>query len=145
MADPIAIFSTASGIAKSLEVLIRTINTIAELRSRWNDADLEVLTLESQLAALNTALSKIKAWAEASSQDPHHQLVIDMDRCVFCCRLLISRIDGEVSQFTLTAQNELDALSKLRLLLKSKEFCNVQRMIEQQTGALTLLLTVCNM
>jgi hypothetical protein len=28
--------------------------------------------------------------------------------------------------------------------LKTKDFGNVQRMIQQQTGALTLLLTACN-
>ncbi|KAH7124414.1 hypothetical protein EDB81DRAFT_731324, partial [Dactylonectria macrodidyma] len=144
MADPITIIGAAGAVANIIDVLGKTISTIGELRSQWQDADLAVLNLESQLAALNTALNKIKAWTESSFEDPHHQLVMDLDRCVVCCRTLINKIDVEVSQFQTTAENRLDVASKFRLLLKTKDFENVQRMIEQQTGAFTLLLTAAN-
>jgi len=144
MADPITIIGTAGAIANIIDVLGKIISTIRDLRSQWQDADLTVLCLESQLAALNAALGKIRDWTEACSGDPHHQLVMDLDRCVTCCRLLIGKIDIELSQFRTTDESRLDAMSKLRLLLKTKDFENVQRMIEQQTGALTLLLVACN-
>ncbi|RGP67984.1 gna-3 g alpha subunit gna-3 [Fusarium sporotrichioides] len=144
MADPITILGTAGAVANIVDVLGKVINTVAELRSQWQDADLAVLNLESQLGALNTALNKIMAWTESAFNSPHHQLVMDLDRCVFCCRTLINRIATEISQFQMTAENRLDALSKFRLLLKTKDFENIQRMIEQQTGALTLLLTATN-
>jgi guanine nucleotide-binding protein G(i) subunit alpha len=144
MADPITILGTAGAVANIVDVLGKVIKTVAELRSQWKDADLTVLNLESQLGALNTALNKIMAWTESAFNSPHHQLVMDLDRCVFCCRTLINRIDMEISQFRMTAESRLDALSRFRLLLKTKDFENIQRMIEQQTGALTLLLTATN-
>lgn len=144
MADPITIIGTAGAVANIIDILGKIISTVAELRSQWKDADLEVLNLESQLTALNTALCKIKAWTESSSEDLHHQLVMDLDRCVLCCRALITKINSETSQFQMNSENHLDVASKFQLLLKTKDFGNVQRMIQQQTGALTLLLTACN-
>ena len=144
MADPITIISTAGALANVIDVLAKVIGTVSEYRRMWQEADLAALNLESQLAALSTALNKIKAWADSSFQVPHHQLAMDLDRCVLCCRTLIGKIDVEVSQFQVTAKNRLDVASKFRLLLKTRDFENVQRMIEQQTGALTLLLVACN-
>lgn len=144
MADPITIIGTAGALANIIDVLAKVIGTVSEYRRMWQEADLAALNLESQLAALSTALNKIKAWTDSSSQVPHHQLVIDLDRCMLCCRTLISKIDAEISQSQVTAENRLDVASKFRLLLKTRDFENVQRMIEQQTGALTLLLVACN-
>jgi hypothetical protein len=144
MADPITIIGTVGALGNIIDVLGKSISKTAELRSQWQEADLAVLLLESQLAALNSALCKIKIWTESAFDNPHHQLVMDLDRCVTCCRLLIGKIDMEVSKFTMNDDNRLDVGSKLRLLVKTKNFEHVQRMIEQQTGALTLLLTACN-
>ncbi|KAM7191373.1 GNA-3 g protein alpha subunit GNA-3 [Rhypophila sp. PSN 637] len=144
MADPISILGTAGAVANIIDVLGKIIITFAELRSQWQEADLAVLALESELAALNAALTRIKEWAESCSDDPHHQLTMDLDRCVVCCRLLIGRIDAELSQFQTTAENRLDVASKFRLLLKTKDFEHIQHMIGKQTAAMTLLLTACN-
>lgn len=144
MADPITILSTAGAVANIIDALGKTINTIGELQSQGQDADPAVLNLESQLVALNTALNNINAWAESTLEDPHHQVVMDLDRCVVCCRMLINKIDAEVARFQMTPGNELDVTRKFRLLLNGKDFENIQRMIDQQTGAFTLLLTACN-
>ncbi|KAH8655289.1 G-protein alpha subunit-domain-containing protein [Xylariales sp. PMI_506] len=144
MTDPITIISAAVTVASIIEILGKSISRIAEFRSQWQDADLTMLSLESQLAALNAALNKIYDWADSNCDNPHHQLVMDLDRSVACCRLLVNNIDGHISQIQVTPGDRLDVAGKLRLLLKSKDFENTQRMIEQQTGALTLLLTACN-
>ncbi|KAM7201197.1 G-protein alpha subunit domain containing protein [Naviculisporaceae sp. PSN 640] len=144
MADPISILGTAGAVANIIDVLGKVITTFAELRSQWHEADFTLLALESELAALNAALNKIKEWAESCSDDPHHQLTMDLDRCVVCCRLLIGRIDAEISQFQITPENRLDVTSRLRLLLKTKDFEHIQQMIGKQTAAMTLLLIACN-
>lgn len=141
MADPLTIIGAAASIATIIEILGKTIGAIAQ----WRDTDLTVLTLESQLTALRAALGKVKEWTETNFQDPHHQLVMDMDRCVACCRLLIGKIHSEISELQLTDDNTLGTASRLKFLLKAKDIETLQRMIEQQTNALTLLLTACNM
>ena len=141
--DPCTILGTASAVANVIDVIAKTIRGVNELRCQWRDADLSILTLESQLAALGAALGRIKEWTESSDGEIHHQLVIDLDRSVACCRLLVHKIDAEVSQFRYT-NNTLEASSKFQLLLKTRDFERVQVMIERQTNTLSLLLIVCN-
>jgi len=145
MADPITILGTAGAIANIIDVLGKTISSIAELRAQWQSADLTVMTLECQLAALTSALDKIKEWAESGTGETHYQLSMRLDRSVECCRVLVGKIDSEIAQFNTTTDNRLDGASKFRLLLNTKEFEHIQRMIEQQTGALNLLLTAQTM
>ena len=141
--DPCTILGAAGALANVIDVLGKTLRGINDLRCQWRDADLSVLTLESQLSALGTALVRIQQWTEASDGEIHHQLVMDLDSSVACCRLLVDKIDAEVSQFRYT-NNMLQASSRFRLLLKTKDFEKVQVMIERQTGALGLLLMACN-
>lgn len=141
--DPCTILGAAGALANVIDVLGKTLRGINDLRCQWRDADLSVLTLECQLSALGTALVRIKQWTEASDGEIHHQLVMDLDSSVACCRLLVSKIDAEVSQFRYS-NNMLHASSRFRLLLKTKDFEKVQVMIERQTGTLGLLLMACN-
>ncbi|KAK0646975.1 hypothetical protein B0T16DRAFT_493847 [Cercophora newfieldiana] len=146
MADPPIIVGAAASIASIIDIVGKTIRSIAQLRATWQETNLTVLTLESQLAALKAALGEIKVWIETHiDNDPHHQLVMDMDRCISCCRLLIEKIHFEVSEIQTSAGDKLDPSSKFRLLLKTKDIENIQRMIEQQTNVFILLLTACNL
>jgi len=49
---------------------------------------------------MRSALAKIQQWAasinDSISDPPHHQLVIDLDRCVQCCSLLLAKLDAEI-------------------------------------------------
>uniref|UniRef100_A0A0D2XXT8 GNA-3 g protein alpha subunit GNA-3 n=1 Tax=Fusarium oxysporum (strain Fo5176) TaxID=660025 RepID=A0A0D2XXT8_FUSOF len=83
-------------------------------------------------------------WTESRSNEQSHQLVMQVDSCVTCCWLLIGKIDGEVSQFQKTIAGDLDLGSKLSFLFKTKDMEQIQRMVDQQTHTLTLLLSACN-
>lgn len=144
MADPITLLSTSGALSNAIDALGKTINTVGELQSQFQDADSASLNLDSQLVVLNTALNNINVWAESTPEEPHHQVVMDLDRCVACCQTLIDKIDVEVASFRMTPGNGPDVASKFRLLLNGKDFENIQRMIGQQTEAFTLLLTACN-
>lgn len=144
MTDSITILGTTGVVANIIDVLGKTICITSELRSQWQDVDLAVLTFETQLTALKAALTKIKEWTDTGFEDPHHQLVMDLDRCVLCCRLLIGKINADLSAFQTTGGDQLDIASKFKLLFKTKGIEDMQKMIEQQTNVLTLLLTACN-
>jgi len=141
--DPASIIGTASAVIGIIDALTKVIATISSLSAQWADADLAVLSFEAQLATLKAGLDKIREWMEASAESPHHQLAIDLDRCLRCCRLLIAKIERELAQLQAEA-GPLKAAGKLRLMFKSKEIKEVEAMIGRQTGALTLLLTACN-
>ncbi|ENH75761.1 Guanine nucleotide-binding protein alpha-3 subunit [Fusarium oxysporum f. sp. cubense race 1] len=114
------------------------------MRQAWKTADLTILAFENQLNLLKFSLCEIQKWAESKVDDKSHQLVMQVNSCVTCCRLLISKIDGEVSQLEKTEAGDLMMGSKISLLFKTKDMEQIQRMVDQQTHTLTLLLSACN-
>ncbi|KAF5625049.1 GNA-3 g alpha subunit GNA-3 [Fusarium sp. NRRL 52700] len=144
MADPISIIGTAGAIANIIDVLTKTITTVCEMRQAWKIADLAVFAFENQLSLLKLALFEIQKWTESRFREQSHQLVMQVDSCVTCCRLLIAKIDGEVSQLQKTTAGDLELSSKLSFLFKTKDMEQIQRMVDQQTHTLTLLLSACN-
>jgi hypothetical protein len=145
MADPISIIGTFGAAANIIDVVGKTISTIRELRDEWKDADLTFLSLAAQLTALKAALTKIKEWMENELGDPHHQLVMDLDVSMSCCRMLIGKIDLLLSKLHQTADRTLDFSSKVKLVFGNKHINDVQKLIERQTNTLNLLLTACNL
>lgn len=144
MADPLSIIGTAGAIANIIDVLTKTITTVCDMRQAWKVADLAVFAFENQLSLLKFALFEIQKWTESRSDEQSHQLVMQVDSCVTCCRLLIGKIDSEVSQFQKTVAGGLELGSKLSFLFKTKDMEQIQRMVDQQTHTLTLLLSACN-
>jgi guanine nucleotide-binding protein G(i) subunit alpha len=144
MADPLSIIGTAGAIANVIDVLTKTITTVCDMRQAWKVADLSVFAFENQLNLLKFALCEIQKWTESRSNERSHQLVMQVDSCMTCCRLLIGKLDGQVSQFQKTTAGDLEFGSKLSFLFKTKDMEQIQRMVDQQTHTLTLLLSACN-
>src|SRR5947208_3478510 len=144
--DPISIISAASAVTSIVQVIGKTISTLRELHERWTDADLTILNLISQLNSLKAALNKISEWISSDlSQAPqHHQLVMDIEDSMACCRILVNSMDDQVSKFDRTTQNTLDLGSKIRVVFDDKASKDFQKFIKRQTSALTLLLVACN-
>jgi hypothetical protein len=143
MADPISIVGTAGAVLGIIDVLAKTIRSLQDLRAQWKIIDTVVVTFELQLTSLNTALTQIKKWADANSDDPHYQLVIDLGRCLSHCEFLVSIISAEVDTLKAT-EGDQSVGSKITLLFRTQEMAEVQKMIDHVTNALVLLLKACN-
>ena len=63
--DPVTLIGTAGAASNIIEVLNSAISSIHRLCSRWNDADLILLSVIAQLTALRAALRKIQEWTQA--------------------------------------------------------------------------------
>jgi hypothetical protein len=145
MAEAIAVIGTAGALVNIVDVLSKTIKTLNDLHSSWKDADFILLCLVSELGALRTALANIQEWVDTNEDaDLHHQLIIDLGNSLSCCRILISKIDGQLSELQQNQDEKLVFTSKLRFLFGSKGMEELQKVIQRQTSALTLLLTACN-
>lgn len=144
MVDPLTIIGAAASVASIVDLLGKTVNTLHTLHSRWKEADFTIINLTAQLIALKAALSRLEEWMDTDVDEPHHQLVMDLDASVTCCRMLVRRIDSEVEDLQQKSGTGLDAQSKVKLLMKNGTLEELQKMVDRQTGALTLLLTVCN-
>jgi hypothetical protein len=122
----------------------QTVSVLHTLHSRWKDADFTFINLIAQLTALKAALSKLQEWMDADMDEPHHQLVMDLEASVTCCRMLVRRMDSEVEDLQQNSGTGLDAQNKIKLVIKNGALEELQKMVDRQTSALTLLLTVCN-
>src|ERR1700712_2193167 len=144
MSEAIAVIGTVGAVANIIDILGKTISAISELRDEWKEADFTFLCLISQLTALRAALTKIQEWMDMEIADPHHQLVMDLSTSMVSCRVLISKLDGRISQLRQSTDKTLDFSSKIKLIFGSKGMDELQKMIERQTNVLTLLLVACN-
>ena len=140
--DPITAIGTAGAIANIIDVVSKIIKSLRDLCDRWKDADFTLLNLITQLTALRAALSKIQEWIDSDLADipQHHQLVMDLDLSITCCRMLINKMDAQVSEVNRTADDTLNIRSKIRVVFGAKASEDLQKPIERQIGALTLLL-----
>ncbi|KAL3472244.1 hypothetical protein BJX99DRAFT_262447 [Aspergillus californicus] len=144
MADPVSIIGTAGALVNVIQVISQTILAIRDLRGDWKDADLTFLSLTSQLTALRLALTKIQEWLSLETGDLHHQLVMDLDESINCCIVLLTKLQDAVDSLRQKQNHALDLQSKVKLVFGKKSIDDIQKLLEHQTNALTLLLTACN-
>jgi hypothetical protein len=139
------IIGSANSVASTVEVLIKTVSAMHDLHSRWKQADLTFFNLIAQLTALKVALDKLQEWIDADMKEQyHHQLVMDLGVSMTCCAMLVGKVDLEISELQRAENHGLDSKSKMELMAKNCTFEDLQKMVERQTSALTLLLTVCD-
>jgi hypothetical protein len=145
MAEAVAVLGAAASVVSIIDVLARCIGTVRDLRDQWNDADLIVHNLVTQLVAFKAALTKIKEWSDSDSAEKHHQLKMDLDDSVTWCRTLAGLVNTLLSDLQQGPAGTLDRIAKARLLFGSKSMEDLQKMIDRQTNALNLLLNACNL
>jgi hypothetical protein len=144
MAEALAIVGSIGAISSLVAGISKVILLITDLTAVWDDADLTLLSMASQLTALRAATTKIQEWMDGGFQDAHHQLVMDLDVSIKCCHLLISKVEAFLSELSDFTEKPLDLRHKFKVVFGSAGPENVQKLIERQTSALTLLLTACN-
>jgi hypothetical protein len=144
MAEVLAVLGGVGSVCSIVNGITRIVGMISKLQARWGDADLTLLSLASQLTALRAASTKIEEWIDQDLQDTHHQLVMDLDVSISCCRLLMNKVESFFSDLTQLTERPLDLREKFKIVFGSSGPESVQKLIEHQTSALTLLLTACN-
>jgi guanine nucleotide-binding protein G(i) subunit alpha len=128
-----------------IDAISRAISTIRSLREQWKDAEFTCLNLIGQLTALKAALWRLKEWTESEAAETHHQLTMDLDESVNCCRILVAKIETMLLELSRGPNGTLKKLAKSKLLSRNSTINDLQKMIERQTNSLTLLLTTCNL
>jgi hypothetical protein len=144
MPDPLCVIGSMGALCNIIDIVGKTISTINKLRLRWKDADLVFLCLATQLVALRAALQQIEDWTDNDVEDFHHQLIIDLDAAISCCRLLVDKLDTFFCEIDWTTNQELGMHQKAKTVFGASGMDGVQKLIDSQTNALTLLLSACN-
>ncbi|KAG8526346.1 uncharacterized protein KY384_000339 [Bacidia gigantensis] len=144
--DPATIIGTTGAIVGIVDVVTKTIMTLRDLRDRWKTIALTVSNLITQLNSLKAALNKISEWisSDLSNSPQHHQLIIDLEEAIHCCRLLVKSMDENMEQLNQNGTETLDFQDKLKVFFNNSDFETFQTFIQRQISALNLLLTACN-
>ncbi|KAF2105557.1 hypothetical protein BDV96DRAFT_560251 [Lophiotrema nucula] len=144
MAEALAVVATIASIGSLVDILARTIAIIDSLASQWQESNLMVLNLNTQMRTLKSAVVEIKDWMETNTGEIHHQLILDLDSSLSCCQLLASRLDRDLSSLGDQPGGRLPLAAKAKFVVKNNSLAEIQRMVDSQIAALTLLLTACN-
>jgi hypothetical protein len=144
MAEALAVIGAVGAVCNIVDVISKTITLIGDVQSRWKLADLALMSLASQLTALRAALTEIEKWLRANSQEMHHQLVMDLDVSLSCCHALAAELEKFFTRLNTSPAHPLSASGKMKIVIGGQSANDIQKFIEHQTSALTLLLTACN-
>lgn len=144
MAEVLAVIGTIGAVCNIVDVISKTITLISDVQSRWKTADLALLSLTTQLTTLRAALREIQTWLESDTQIMHHQLTMDLDASLSCCRLLINELEAHFARLDQSPGSPLSANGKLRLVIGSHSADDIQKFIQHQISSLTCLLAACN-
>ena len=145
MVEPATVVGTAGAAAGIIGSLAAAIKYLYELRGRWTGAGFALENLIAQLVALKAALQRIDEWMQsATTAELHHQLVMDLGSSIACCRHLVAKMESCVSRLHQDTQGRLVNASKVKFIFGATSVDTLQKMLERQTNAMTLMLTVCN-
>ncbi|KAH7392981.1 hypothetical protein BKA66DRAFT_439102 [Pyrenochaeta sp. MPI-SDFR-AT-0127] len=145
MAEPLIIVGCVGAICTIIDTTSKAISTLNDLRNKWATLDLTLLALASQLTALRAALSKIQTWIRGNyGQVPHFQIVMDLDVSVACCKLLMSELGNFLSRLNNNRTRHLSFARKVQATFSHRWVEEIEKLLQQQTSALTLLLTALN-
>ena len=140
------IIATTGAIVGIVDVVTRSIFVLRTLRDKYKTAALMISNLITQLTSLKAALDKISEWIASDLVDApqHHQLIIDLEEAIVCCRVLVQSVGEEIERLEQNDEGSLDVHSRIQVVLKTQKFEEFQTFISRQISALGLLLTACN-
>ena len=145
--DPVSLISLAGSIVGIVDVISRSIITLRNLQQRWQAANFTVTLLIGQLTTLKAALNHISDWSQSASLDTipcYHQLVIDLDTSLECCKGLVRFIDKQISRLEWDETRSLTFESHIRAVLDGSGVKECANHLNNQSTALNLLLTAFN-
>ncbi|CAO2648403.1 Nn.00g076700.m01.CDS01 [Neocucurbitaria sp. VM-36] len=142
MADPLTIIGCVGAICNIIDASGKAITTLNGLRNRWTTADITLLTLATELTALKAALTKIQNLIE--DNDPqvlHYQLIMDLRQSIECFKLLINALERVLTSLDIFGFRPLDFAQRLKISFSQNKVDDIEKLLQRQTSALTLLLT----
>ncbi|KAI1273407.1 hypothetical protein F5Y07DRAFT_376857 [Xylaria sp. FL0933] len=143
--DPVSIIGIGGFVITLIDALGKTIESLNGMHGRWQDAELSLLSLSTQLGALKAALTGIQVWLVSDSIGMHYLLQMELDSSVTCCQLLIKKVDAFIRDVQKDdVAGHLSFMSRAKMVLSGSSIEDFLRMIDRQTSSMNLLLTACN-
>lgn len=139
--DPATAIGLAGSVISIIDVCTRSLNSLMNIQARYQQADLAVRLLLTQLSTLRAAISQISEWI-SSSYDPFPStLQVDLEMSLSGCKVLIETLSGYLTSREWDRDVKLNAWQKTQYLWQENERQNFQTLLSHQIAALQLFLT----
>ena len=142
MADPLTILGGVSSILQIIASVTKLAKSLNEVRESYDNVALNTTLVASQLATIRAALEALHAWRSSDTTETEASLQLDKDLglSLSCCAILITVIDGKLTESGYRPGDGLKQKTKYLWLEDIlKEYVSN---LEGQVRALQLLLTI---
>lgn len=137
----LGIVGSAVGIA---DIATKCVSKLRELQRRWKKADLKLNLLITQINTIRAALEQIARLVppDTFGDSCDDQLMDNLKDVQACCVLVLGFIDSHVNMLERDEQDNLTTESKAKAVIHEGDINEWVTILEKQSNALNLLLTV---
>jgi len=146
--DPISFLGALSAAGTIVAAITKCAHTLAQLRSRFQEADITLRLLLAELSAVKAALVQVEDWANYNSTNGpvQEELAIGFSDSLEGCQLAMDLLGEEVTRLaTCFANSEDDFGARMRTVWNESSMKDHQQRLHGQIAALQLLLQAVQM
>ncbi|KAH7320639.1 hypothetical protein B0I35DRAFT_427517 [Stachybotrys elegans] len=142
--DPLSAIGLVSSVVSFAELIAKTISKLTNLKSRYDDAPLQIATLIGQLFIIKAAVEQLSGWK--SSRRSHDQqqchLALQMEQCLASFSPLIASLEHHLRKIEVAARRQPKSgrRKKLCYLWNESQISTYLVLIDRHTNALNLFL-----
>ncbi|RYP92006.1 hypothetical protein DL770_001861 [Monosporascus sp. CRB-9-2] len=140
--DPATIVQIVGTVVSIGDVVIRCINRLSSIKTKYHDAPMLLSTLIGQLFIVKAALDQLSYWKSRDlSTDPrYHQLALQIDNSLDCFVPLMMTLQLQLDRFDTNGPRKMTPNAKISFLWNEREMTDYLNLLDRQVNALNLLL-----
>lgn len=144
MAEVLGAIGSLGAIVNIIDGTAKALSAISNLRARWKDADITLQGLDVQLSLFETSLRLIQDWRDSEPLEPHYQLVMELDKTLAFCGVLVNRLEELFVNWESSIERPTATSSRWKAVFGKKGLDSLLEHVALQTSALNLFLNACN-
>ena len=143
MTDPVTVLAIVNGSAGLILKCASVIKSLHEVAGKHKNAGIAVMSLVSEVDAIELAWTRIKEWAEAYSKDATVDmgLLNRLNRSLDCGALVMSALQNDISDYQING-SKLSFRQRSKAVWNERALQDHQNRVRGQAVAMTLLLEV---
>lgn len=139
--EPASAIGLAASVISSIDACVRGFTSLLSLQSRYQQTDLTIRVLLTQLSTLKAALAQISGWIHKSRDTCSYDHVSDLHMSLDGSKFLVETLYDRLVSFEREENSHTSAWQKVRFLWDERERDTFQTMLNHQISALHLFLT----
>jgi hypothetical protein len=139
--DPVSAIGLTAAVISSIDACTRGFTPLLSLQSRYQQTDLTIRILLTQLSTLKAALVQISEWIHKIHDAFPYDHVLDLHISLDGSKFLVDTLHDRLVSFEREENDHTSPWQKTRFLWEERERATFQTMLNHQITALNLFLT----